>query len=133
MNGKTVKVNVLRGRIEDQTGTTCHRYVSPSVVKTPRHLSCGQRPTIVIVCLLVNYPCCVALARAENKCRAVARVFRGSGWRRRRTGEGGKEEGQKCFLSLCAPRVTKSTTDAGPDKSCRGRAPFFFLPPPMRS
>lgn len=116
------------GPSEDQTGTTCDHDESSSVVKTLPHLSYGLRRTTVIVCLLVNYPRCVTLAWAENKCRVVARVFSGS---ERGGGEGKEESGRewgrlKCFQSLCAPRVTKSTTDAGPDKSRQGRAPLFF-------
>lgn len=126
-NNINIQYRVIRAEREDSGRQSSagvkermsNRDDSSSVVKTP----------IVIVCLLVNYPRRVALAQAENKSRAVARVFRGEGGRRvSEEGRDGGREGLKCFLPLCAPRVTKSTTDAGPDKSSRGSARFLFFP-----
>lgn len=45
---------------------------------------------------------------------------------------GGSGDVLKCFLSLCAPRVTRSTTDGEQDK-CPGDWSLFFLPTPLRS
>lgn len=80
----------------------------------------SDRQLIVIVCLLLIIHA-VCLSRSQ-KTRVVLlfRVWRG--W------SGGGEGGGalKCFVSPCAPRVTKSTTDGEQDKRSRDWSFFAF-------
>lgn len=91
----------------------------PSPVQATDKRQLWDRRLIVIVCpLLIIHAVCLS-PHPENKRSAFVPGL-----------EGGWEGGFKCFLSLCAPRVTKSTTDGGPDKRSRD---WSFLPSPQRS
>lgn len=109
-----------RGQSEDQTGTTSRRHESSTVVKTPRHLACR-----LLLFAFLSIIHAAWLSQGQKTSAVTLRCLEVRGAEEEEKGSGGGRV-VKCFLSLCAPRVTKSTADAGPDKSRRGRAPFFF-------